>query len=216
MSLTLVQSRWQGWVVRSQRCRRHHRKIQTIARLSPPVVIASALFVEARGCRRGSKKDPPREHEARERNKKKDDAACDDSKSKRTTKDEADADDRNMDDEDEAARRGIRSNNFARRRRCSVRSRGCCPRSSRFLEDHRQGRRCRRSAPDVAPFRLRFDRVAPSRTHRKRRDGGVSLFASRDHEESRSLIPLVLLLSSDEDEDDLDLSGDFLLSAIAR
>lgn len=42
------------------------------------------------------------------------------------------------------------------------------------------------------------------------------MFASRDHEESRSLIPLVLLLSSDEDEDDLDLSGDFLLSAIAR
>lgn len=46
MSLTLVQSRWQGWVLRSRCCRRHHRKIQTIARLSTPVVITSALFVK--------------------------------------------------------------------------------------------------------------------------------------------------------------------------
>lgn len=209
MSLTLVQSRWQGWVVRSQRCRRHHRKIQTIARLSPPVVIASALFVEARGCRRGSKKDPPRKYEAREKKKKKDYTAHDESK-----KNDDDAADDDKEDEDEAARRGIRSNNFGRRRRC-VRSRGSCPRLSRFLEDHRQGRRWRRFGPGLAPFRLRFDRVVSSKTHPKR---GVSLFASREEESRSSLIPFVLLLSSDEDEDDfdLDLSGDLLLSVIAR
>lgn len=40
--------RWQGWVLRSQCCRRHRRKIQTIARLSPPVVVASVPFVESR------------------------------------------------------------------------------------------------------------------------------------------------------------------------
>lgn len=40
--------RWQGWVLRSQCCRRHRRKIQTIARLSPPVIVASVPFVESR------------------------------------------------------------------------------------------------------------------------------------------------------------------------
>lgn len=48
MSLTLVQSRWQGWIVRSRCCHRHHRKIQTIVRLSPPAVFTSALLVERR------------------------------------------------------------------------------------------------------------------------------------------------------------------------
>lgn len=44
--------RWQGWVLRSQCCRRHRRKIQTIARLSTPVVITSVPFVEPRRCHR--------------------------------------------------------------------------------------------------------------------------------------------------------------------
>lgn len=39
-------------MLRSQCCRRHRRKIQSIDRLSPPVVIASVPFVESRSCRR--------------------------------------------------------------------------------------------------------------------------------------------------------------------
>ena len=35
-------------MLRSQCCRRHRRKIQTIARLSPPVIVASVPFVESR------------------------------------------------------------------------------------------------------------------------------------------------------------------------
>lgn len=49
--------RWQGWVLRSQCCRRHRRKIQTIARLSPPVVIASVPFVESRRCHRNEERE---------------------------------------------------------------------------------------------------------------------------------------------------------------
>lgn len=47
-SVAPVFFRWQGWVLRSQCCRRHRRKIQTIARLSPPVIVASVPFVESR------------------------------------------------------------------------------------------------------------------------------------------------------------------------
>lgn len=66
MSLTLVQSRWQGWIIRSQCCHRHHRKIQTIARLSPPAVFTSALFVERRGGRGHREEDQDTEEEAAE------------------------------------------------------------------------------------------------------------------------------------------------------
>ncbi|KAG7213596.1 hypothetical protein KM043_002849 [Ampulex compressa] len=65
VSLTLVQSRWQGWVLRSRRCRCHHRKIQTIARLSPPAVITSVLLVES-GCRHRYEEDRKVEEEEAE------------------------------------------------------------------------------------------------------------------------------------------------------
>lgn len=199
MSLTLVQSRWQGWVVRSQRCRRHHRKIQTIARLSPPVVIASALFVEARGCRRGSEDDPKlSKRKLRSKKEKKD---------KRNEEGNEGEKDEDVNEDYVAARRGIRSR-FCRDRRC--RGRGSCHGSSRFLED-RQGRRWRRFVPGPAAFRARFNRVE-SRPKRL-----ASSFASRE-QESRALIPFVLLLpDEDQDGDDpFDLSGDLLLSVIAR
>lgn len=229
MSFTLVQSRWQGWVVRSQRCRRHHRKIQTIARLSPPVIIASALFVEARGgCRRGSEEDPARKRETREKRNRKtknDNAAYDvskkdddqDKKEADKDEDEDDEEEEKEEEEDQAARRGIRAN-IVNRRRWTVWSRGSCLRSSWFLEDHRQERRRRRSryGLGLAPFRFRFDRVASLKTRRKR--GDVSLFASRDEGSRSSFIPFDLLLSSDEDEHDSDpdLSAYYSLSAIAR
>lgn len=44
-------------MLRSQCCRRHRRKIQTIARLSSPVVIASVPFVESRRCHRNEERE---------------------------------------------------------------------------------------------------------------------------------------------------------------
>lgn len=200
MSLTLVQSRWQGWVVRSQRCRRHHRKIQTIARLSPPVVIASALFVEARGCRRGSEDDPElSKRKLRSRKEKKD---------KKNEEGREGENDEDVNEDEEAARRGIRYR-FRRDRR--GRSRGSCQGSSRFLED-RQGRRWRRFVPGLTAFRARFNRVE-SRPKR------LASFASRERE-SRALIPFVLLLPDEDhdryEDDPFDLSDELLLSVIAR
>lgn len=58
--------RWQGWVLRSQCCRRHHRKIQTIARLSPPVVVASVPFVESRRKWHPEEERPPRGDRSRD------------------------------------------------------------------------------------------------------------------------------------------------------
>lgn len=58
--------RWQGWVLRSQCCRRHRRKIQTIARLSPPVVVASVPFVESRRKWHPEKERPPRGDRSRD------------------------------------------------------------------------------------------------------------------------------------------------------
>lgn len=58
--------RWQGWVLRSQCCRRHRRKIQTIARLSPPVVVASMPFVESRRKWHPEEERPPRGDRSRD------------------------------------------------------------------------------------------------------------------------------------------------------
>lgn len=58
--------RWQGWVLRSQCCRRHRRKIQTIARLSPPVVVASVPFVESRRKWHPEEERPPRGDRSRD------------------------------------------------------------------------------------------------------------------------------------------------------
>ena len=91
-------------MLRSQCCRRHRRKIQSIDRLSPPVIIASVPFVDSRRC-----------HRRRHRR-------CNEEEEEEEEEQRGQSRERDRDEED----RGINEQQRRRRRVCRSRLGGRC------------------------------------------------------------------------------------------